>query len=607
MLNLYSDGIALSRSYTRALNAIKSRSHPSQSFLSPKWKYRLACFISFTFVLLCLSFWIPWIPARLVLNQESFIQKSPMDIFESRKAKESAEQAEQKQDWVSAQFHWERAMGLNPSDEETAIGWIRSLAYPPLNRKNYLRLKNISTQSLQQKQTISTSVTSTLVESLIFYRDFQLAEQWGQMTLVLPDISNSEKFRTLWQLARCKFWNSDWLGFANLLIKMEKVSRDQNFNLMDKNYLHQQIEYYVAAYSQITGNVIQPELENLQKLLPIQIPVYPIPSERYFLDTDFLRIQLTLARVRQDQLSESRIMADLETRGTLLLEDQLPGWKRKLNEEQDFWEAVIFPKLKASNPFSKREMTVLTQFFRNTGHLKQLQNQTEQWLAQESGMTDPELEMALLDLLIEQKEWTQLQFATARLRNRGALGSHLSGLTFYLDGLANLKTQQSAQAVKHFQNASRAEYRTPEVGLHVFAGLWKNGRHNEALRLITSLETDLESNPHYWNSRLKFHSEQQQHWEAQECLLMCQEGGKSPSLLNESDVGNAQRLLQNGNHSISTQSKRDPVFDSFLNSPYDSIELQLKKNRLKEIKQLQPHQHLWSPASVSFDFRMRQE
>lgn len=594
MLNLLSNGITLSRTNTRVL---RWRKHfPAHFLLTPTRKFLLACGFSGIFVVLSLSYWIPWISQPLPLNSEVSVRKSPMEILESRKALDAAKVAELEQDWMSSRFHWERAVGLNPADPTILKGWIRSLAFPPLGRKHYLRLKNISRQAQQEEAANHRVFGAELVEAFMFYRDYDSARHWIQMILNDPETKQSERLKMQWQLARSLFWTKDWQGFSSTISRIPSGSSQETTHLPLTQFQTSLIPSPFLSYMKLTSSLNSKESLRSESSpgwaeMPKSLPNGFNRTGNYFLDTDMLRVQLELARILQDPSSETRLMEMLENQGTLLLEDQIPYWKRMLQQDPEAWDKIIYPNLKTSVPFSKKETQYLTRFLKSSGHLKELQKQTEHWLAAEAETTDPELEMALLDLIMDQKEWTQLQFATARLRKQGALGSHLEGLTYFLDGLANLRTHQLSQAVRCFQKAATADYRAPEVGLHVFGGLWKNGRHKEALRLITSLESTMATHPEYWLSRILFHADQDQIWEVRECRISGFNPGET-----EAFPGLSQHISSSG---------IDPVFDSFLNSPYDSIELQLKKNRLKEIKQLQSHQHLWSPASVSFDFRMR--
>jgi len=126
---------------------------------------------------------------------------------------------------------------------------------------------------------------------------------------------------------------------------------------------------------------------------------------------------------------------------------------------------------------------------------------------------DSELQIALLETLITCNRWTELRFATARLRASGAIGAYFEGLADYLDGLACYKTGRHRKAAEWMTRSAFTCSSSPEIGLHVFRGMWENHASLNALQLMTSLENELNASEKYWISRLAFHYHNKQGWE----------------------------------------------------------------------------------------------
>ncbi len=561
-------GTHLSRALNYGLKKLRSLTH--QIVLQLKW-FHIAVLISTLLVILTLLCWIPWISANLAMDSRLQVRKSPMDLLEGRKLQQKALEAEKEQDWGTANFHWERAITLNPADSAILAGWVRSLAFPPLTRQNYLRLKGVCSQWMERESGASELLLGAAQDALIAFSDYQTCKRW----IHILKSNNHSSLSMEWRLAQCCLWSGDWNGLTVAWRNIQ--SGIQSLKAPPSPEFQHRFMHFQIALNQLNANRFAP-IEPLPEL-----GIVPFESSQHqgvddlFTQLERLRLQLLISLARHDMGSVKQLCDELEQKELLCIENQIDLWNHAIENNSKSWNQLIWPALEKSIPFSQRDLRLLTEFCRSKGKLKQLTRLVEDWLERTEKLTDTDLEIAYLDLLIEQKDWNHLQFAVARLRNRGALGVHLSGLASYLEGLANQNTNQNAQALKCYREASSARYRAPEIGMHVFRGLWMNHQKRQALRLITSLENYLAGNEDYWDLRIRFHKDLEQKWEIEECQI------KRNNL-------NMEKVV-------------DPVFDSLENPIYASKEKHLKKERLREFKNINSTADLWSSVPGVFGFR----
>ncbi len=463
-----------------------------------------------------LLYWIPWTPIAPVLADQFTIRQSPMNLRLAKRAQEDAIDAEEAMDWAIARVHWQRAFSLNPGDEQIVSGWIRSLSFSPLTRERYLRLIAIMRQALRSDRPLPESIQSQIWIGLERYRDFDNAHTWAQ---VCQSRFNIPSHQWALRIAKCHFWKGEYQTCKALLRQLIPTENIQEPKLpMD-------VQREIAAYSLASEEIIRTAVGSTPKEYLEwdennfnQLASIPLRS----VDISILRVHSQLAFLRQDSGAYLDILERLKKEDLDLITDYLPLWIMKqrrsrnlsLNQSRsEEWSSALIKNLINLQPFSQRELSSVREFFEKTEQRHELASLLQHWMDSDRAIPDPELQIALLETLITCNRWTDLRFATARLRSSGAISAHFEGLADYLDGLACHKTGRHRKAAEWMTRSAYTCASSPEIGLHVFRGMWENQASLNALQLMTSLEKELSDSEEYWIFRLAFHYHHKQGWE----------------------------------------------------------------------------------------------
>lgn len=465
-----------------------------------------------------LLYWIPWTPIAPVLADQFTIRQSPMNLLLAAQAEVDAKLAEEALDWGSARVHWQRAFSLNPGDEKIVSGWIRSVSFPPLTRERYLRLIAMMRQALKSDRPLPESIQSQIWLGLERYRDFDNAHAWAQ---ACQSGFNIPSHQWALRIAKCHFWKGEYQICKALLRQLIPTEQIQEPTLtMD---LQREIAAYSLASEEIirtaNGSTPQEYLEWDENNFN-QLASNPLRS----VDISILRVHGQLAFLRQDSGAYLDILERLKIEDLDLITDYMPLWilKQRPNRSRNLslnqsrseeWSSALIKTLINLQPFSQRELSSVREFFEKTEQRHELISLLQHWMDSDPAIPDSELQIALLETLITCNRWTDLRFATARLRASGAIGSHFEGLADYLDGLACYKTGRHRKAAEWMTRSAFTCASSPEIGLHVFRGMWENQASLNALQLMTSLEKELSDSEEYWIFRLAFHYHHKQGWE----------------------------------------------------------------------------------------------
>lgn len=459
-----------------------------------------------------LLYWIPWAPVTPVLADQFTMRQSPMNLLLAAQAEADAKVAEEVLDWGSARAQWQRAFFLNPGDEQIVSGWIRSLSFPAVRRTHYLRLISMMHMALKNDRPLPESIQSQIWLGLERYRDFDNAHTWA---LQCQSRFNIPSKRWTFRVAKCHFWKGEYQSCKALLRQLISTEKIQESKLQKD--LEREIAAYSLACEEITRTAVGSKpnqyLEWDENNFN-QLSSFPLRS----VDISTLRVHGQLAFLRQDSGAYLNILQRLKNEDLDLIADYMPLWimnlKRGLNQRRSKERSLALTKnLINLQPFSQRELSSVRELFARIDQDHELVSLLQHWLDSDPETPDSELQIALLETLINCNRWTDLRFATARLRASGAIGSYFEGLTDYLDGLACYKTGRHRKAAEWMTRSAFTCSSSPETGLHVFRGMWEIQASLNALQLMTSLENELSASEEYWINRLAFHYYHKQGWE----------------------------------------------------------------------------------------------
>lgn len=118
--------------------------------------------------------------------------------------------------------------------------------------------------------------------------------------------------------------------------------------------------------------------------------------------------------------------------------------------------------------------------------------------AADRGESGAEMWLAYGQLLIELRRWDQLKQVSARMRVRQADPGVLDGISYFLEGRAELGLGQEENAHKSFLQAAQAHYTNPQYALVVAHELLKFRHPKEAQEILHRNSSKLSQDQSYW-------------------------------------------------------------------------------------------------------------
>lgn len=101
-------------------------------------------------------------------------------------------------------------------------------------------------------------------------------------------------------------------------------------------------------------------------------------------------------------------------------------------------------------------------------------------------------------LLLELRRWEELRRVAVRMRVAEETGNSLTGLSYFLEGRAELGLGHLDQAQMSFQAAAAATFPNPRWGQAVAAGLLQLRQAKECLEILDKIRESFQDNAGYW-------------------------------------------------------------------------------------------------------------
>jgi len=110
----------------------------------------------------------------------------------------------------------------------------------------------------------------------------------------------------------------------------------------------------------------------------------------------------------------------------------------------------------------------------------------------------PELWVTTAELFVKLEDWNQVRELAIRLRNEASLRSTMSGYSWYLEGLVDLRLNRPAAADENFAHVVESGFSQPRIAAKVAAQLRRLDRPKVALALMKQLEKEYGASALYW-------------------------------------------------------------------------------------------------------------
>ena len=418
------------------------------------------------------------IPKIWEIAPDHFIPKikvSGLDFIQSWALARTARQHESQGDFDAALYSWEAAISNHPTKTKylrAAIASFLELEQP--TPKQISSNLNYSTWLLRLNQTNFTDL-DLVIETLDRSRLDQL--QYSLLTPLEPKLTESMRAaysRSLFNLLKYQEFNEQWQ-------KLSEPIRRSPANVL-----------YGAAYTALRSSSQEAEESKLKLEKSLTDSNSSLLAKQLLLLVHFHR---------KDDTGYETIL------GKLILSEQAQyshhlGYWTLLTQLDKTDQALKLASHHSEKPIIVEDLINHVTLLRGLGVPEiahdLIQNNLESFPAETS------LYLTYADLLIELLDWDRLREIAITLRKLNT-DDHATSLSYYLEGTADAKQSRNNAAGKAFEKFSTSASENGIVSdLSIAKELGQFGFPDHALTLLKQVETKLQDNASYWNTRAGF-------------------------------------------------------------------------------------------------------
>lgn len=209
------------------------------------------------------------------------------------------------------------------------------------------------------------------------------------------------------------------------------------------------------------------------------------------------RLQLIVSERRNDAESYGKALEDVIQHGAVRIIDHLVYWGL-LNSAGQKEKAVEIMRSNVYEPRSGDEAILLARSYYEFGLPEEALAVLQRYARFFAFASH--LWLSLGNLLIAQENWDDLGRVALEIRDESNPSrSELLSLSYYFEGLSELKRHRDSTAVEAFEKAAQAPCDNESILLRIAAGMSEVGQPGPAQQLLLKNQRMSEKNPEYWN------------------------------------------------------------------------------------------------------------
>lgn len=400
------------------------------------------------------------------------VRVSLLNLLEARLYADLARQAEKRAERDLAFLHWRSAVSFNPADPKLLRGAVSNLLRLPA--RNLQRAGEAHGNSLWLLQ-----LTRTNSADLDLVTD--VCTHYGMDDLLLSLVGSAPQplsDHQLLALVKTRLNCGDQAGFqaARTALPSGVAAGDPELPLFDAA-AHALWDQEAAA---APGRLALAEQAATGQ-----------PAQR----SQALRLQLLVALVQRRPADFAAALARLQDLQQDHPLDHTVYWNLLCDTGRQP-EASRLALQFADPPVTPTEVMRLAEVFLRLGLTDHATRFLERFAPTLGGLSNIWLTYA--SLLIQHEQWDELRDLAIQIREHEAAHSLLGGFSYYLDGLAQISTHHTNEALRAFARIPQEPIREGTVVLWAARDLLGRGLVEPALQLLQGRETDLQAMPDYW-------------------------------------------------------------------------------------------------------------
>lgn len=409
--------------------------HPLLRMLLFKVWFR-AAFVLFVGALVFFSLYLPKVWRTSPEGFTPVIKVSGLDLTQAWSLKRTAKRAMAQGDRVKANFAWQSAVANNPADAGLIRGFL-----------NYL----IQAENLDRRSTsvglaetlwllrLTQTNTTDLDLCVRFYektRSFDVLQYvCGPVQDRLSPSANVAYTKALFHLGK----------IGEFEARLKRLPASMAANMQPYQWA------YLAGWG--TGPDSTEGLQSLRKGV-----------KQSGFDETMSRLYLAVCAKRLDASGYSESLEMLARRNLASVLDHVNYW-RVLRATGRKGEATALAEAFTTSPQSAVETIRLAEIFYVLGLSSQARDVLKRFAPQFGNF--PEVWSSYASLLEEQREWREMRAAAEQIQKLPGVRESLNGLSYYLQGRANLAEGRRRPAEAAFEASAKSTYETLSIALLV--------------------------------------------------------------------------------------------------------------------------------------------